>query len=476
MRSFGRRIGPVSPGDASNSNGNGEPPEGERDDDGAPRIARIVGPIGDNANLANTSPIVAYAALKRLREAVLDRIRPEVAAQMAPDQLRVELEALIHELANRERVELSAREQARLTEEFVNEMTGYGPLEPLLKDDRIADILVNGPDKVFIEIAGKLQQSEIRFRNNDQLASIAQKIAAQVGRRVDESSPLCDCRLPDGSRVNIVFPPLALDGVSISIRKFSRRRYDCNAMVENGWMSQPVARILEIAARSRLNIIVSGGTGSGKTTLLNALSRLIDHGERIVTIEDAAELQLQQPHVVRLETRPPNLEGSGEITQRHLVRNALRMRPDRIILGETRGTEAFDMLQAMNTGHDGSISTIHANTPRDALTRIENMVQMATANLPHDAIRNQIAAAIDLIIQIERMRDGQRRVVAVTEVVGLEGDVITMNDIFTFEYEGEDYRGRIHGKYASGKHRPSFEARLHYFGLFDTWMEALSRA
>jgi pilus assembly protein CpaF len=476
MRSFGRRIGPVTPGDASNSNGNGDPAEDEREDDGAPRIARIVGPIGENSNLANTSPIVAYAALKRLREAVLDRIRPEVAAQMAPDQLRVELEALIHELANRERVELSAREQARLTEEFVNEMTGYGPLEPLLKDDRIADILVNGPDKVFIEIGGKLQQSEIRFRNNDQLASIAQKIAAQVGRRVDESSPLCDCRLPDGSRVNIVFPPLALDGVSVSIRKFSRRRYDFNAMVENGSMSQPVARILEIAARSRLNIIVSGGTGSGKTTLLNALSRLIDHGERIVTIEDAAELQLQQPHVVRLETRPPNLEGSGEITQRHLVKNALRMRPDRIILGETRGSEAFDMLQAMNTGHDGSISTIHANTPRDALTRIENMVQMATANLPHDAIRNQIAAAIDLIIQIERMRDGQRRVVAVTEVVGLEGEVITMNDIFTFEYEGEDYRGRIHGKYVSGKHRPSFEARLHYFGLFDTWMEALSRA
>jgi pilus assembly protein CpaF len=241
-------------------------------------------------------------------------------------------------------------------------------------------------------------------------------------------------------------------------------------------MTKPVARVLEIAARSRLNIIVSGGTGSGKTTLLNALSRLIDHGERIVTIEDAAELQLQQPHVVRLETRPPNLEGHGEITQRDLMKNALRMRPDRIILGETRGGEAFDMLQAMNTGHDGSISTVHANTPRDALTRIENMVQMGVANLPHSAIRTQIASAIDIIIQVERMRDGQRRVTSVTEVCGLEGDVITTNEIFAFEFDSEDYSGRLHGRYTVQRNRPSFEARLHYFGLFDTWMNALAQA
>ncbi|MGG5817318.1 CpaF family protein [Falsiroseomonas sp. HW251] len=474
MRSFGRRIAPVESG-LPHEHAGGYVPPGTGVNEDAPRSARIVGPIGETGT-GQQSPVLAYAALKRLREAVLDRIRPEIAAQMPPEQLRIELENLIHELADRERVELSAREQARLTEEFVNEMIGYGPLEPLLKDDRIADIMINGPDRIFIEIAGKIQQSDIRFRNNDQLASIAQKIAGQVGRRVDESSPLCDCRLPDGSRVNIVFPPLALDGVCVSIRKFSRRRYDFNAMIENGSLSPAVARVLEIAARARLNMIVSGGTGSGKTTMLNALSRLIDHGERIVTIEDAAELQLQQPHVVRLETRPPNLEGSGEITQRHLVRNALRMRPDRIILGETRGPEAFDMLQAMNTGHDGSISTIHANTPRDALTRIENMVQMATANLPHDAIRTQIASAIDLIIQIERQRDGQRRVVAVSEVVGLEGEVITMNDIFTFEYEGEDYSGKIQGRYNTHKHRPSFESRLHYFGLFDAWMDALNRA
>ena len=474
MRSFGRRIQPIQPVTPANGGApHSEVPEDGQED--AQKVARIVGPIGEG-NFVPSSPVVAYAALKRLREAVLERIRPEVAAQMPADQLRVELEALIHELANRERVELSAREQARLTDEFVNEMTGYGPLEPLLKDDSIADIMVNGPDRIFIEVRGKISQSDIRFRNNDQLASIAQKIAAQVGRRIDESSPLVDCRLPDGSRVNIVFPPLALDGVCMSIRKFSRRRFDFNAMVENGSMSQPVARILEIAARSRLNIIVSGGTGSGKTTLLNALSRLIDHGERIVTIEDAAELQLQQPHVVRLETRPPNLEGHGEITQRDLVRNALRMRPDRIILGETRGGEAFDMLQAMNTGHDGSISTVHANTPRDALTRIENMVQMGVANLPHSAIRNQISAALDLIIQVERMRDGQRRVTYVTEVCGLEGDVITTNEIFAFDFDGEDYSGRIRGRYKAQRNRPSFETRLHYFGLFEAWMAALNQA
>jgi pilus assembly protein CpaF len=474
MRSFGRRIQPIQSVTPANEGGPHSELAEERQED-AQKVARIVGPIGEG-NFVPSSPVVAYAALKRLREAVLERIRPEVAAQMPADQLRVELEALIHELANRERVELSAREQARLTEEFVNEMTGSGPLEPLLKDDSIADIMVNGPDRVFIEVRGKISQSDIRFRNNDQLASIAQKIAAQVGRRIDESSPLVDCRLPDGSRVNIVFPPLALDGVCMSIRKFSRRRFDFNAMVENGSMTPPVARILEIAARSRLNIIVSGGTGSGKTTLLNALSRLIDHGERIVTIEDAAELQLQQPHVVRLETRPPNLEGHGEITQRDLVRNALRMRPDRIILGETRGGEAFDMLQAMNTGHDGSISTVHANTPRDALTRIENMVQMGVANLPHSAIRNQISAALDLIIQVERMRDGQRRVTYVTEVCGLEGDVITTNEIFAFDFDGEDYSGRIRGRYKAQRNRPSFEARLHYFGLFDAWMNALNQA
>jgi pilus assembly protein CpaF len=316
----------------------------------------------------------------------------------------------------------------------------------------------------------------VKFRDGRQLAGIAQKMASSVGRRVDESSPLVDCRLLDGSRVNVVFTPLAIDGVCISIRKFSRRRFGFEAMVANGSMTESIARILEIAARCRLNIVISGGTGSGKTTMLNAMSRLIDHGERIVTIEDAAELQLQQPHVVRLETRPPNLEGRGEIDQRQLMRNALRMRPDRIILGECRGAEAFDMLQAMNTGHDGSICTLHANNPRDALTRIENMVQMGTANLPHSAIRQQIVSAIDLIVQVERMRDGQRRITWLTEICGLEGDVITTNDVFSFEYTGEDASGRVLGRYVTPRIRPSFADRLRYFGLEDAWMEALRSA
>ncbi len=425
------------------------------------------------------APVLSEAAvttLLRLREQVLERIDPVSAGALTPDQLREEIGSLVHELADRDRLDLSGRVQARVVNDLVDEMIGHGPLEPLLRDDRVDDILVNGPNSVFIEIAGKMQPSTVRFRDGRQLAGIAQKMAAAVGRRVDESSPLVDCRLPDGSRVNIVFPPLAIDGVCISIRKFSRRRYDLDALVDNGSFTPPIARILEIAARCRLNIVISGGTGSGKTTLLNAMSSLIDHGERIVTIEDAAELQLQQPHVVRLETRPPNLEGTGEINQRALLRNALRMRPDRIILGECRGAEAFDMLQAMNTGHDGSICTIHANTCRDALTRIENMVQMGTANLPHAAIRYQIVGALDLVVQVERMRDGQRRVTHVAEVCGMEGEVITMNDVFSYQFQSEDSEGRLRGHYVSPNLRPRFEDRLRYFGLEKSWMDAMHGA
>ena len=416
------------------------------------------------------------ASLVRLRAQVLDRVDAVAAGALPTEQLREQIGGIVHELADRDRLQLSGREEARLVDELVDEMVGFGPLEPLLRDDRVNDIMVNGPDRVFVEIAGRLMPSGVRFRDGQQLAGIAQRMAALVGRRVDESSPLVDCRLPDGSRVNVVFPPLAIDGVCISIRKFARRRFDFQAMVDNGSMSPPIARILQIAARCRLNIVISGGTGSGKTTLLNAMSQLIDHGERIVTIEDAAELQLQQPHVVRLETRPQNLEGRGEINQRELLRNALRMRPDRIILGECRGAEAFDMLQAMNTGHDGSICTLHANNPRDALTRIENMVQMGTANLPHGAIRHQIAGALDCIVQVERMRDGQRRITAVSEVCGLEGDVITMNDVFTFEYTGDDTAGRVQGHYVTPRLRPSFNERLRYFGLDQAWAEALQGA
>jgi pilus assembly protein CpaF len=416
------------------------------------------------------------AELARLRTLVLERIDPVVAGELPPAALRQQLDALVHELASRERMEISARDQSRIAEEIARDMVGYGPLEPLLADDSINDIMVNGPDNVFVEVRGKLIRTNVRFRSAAQIAAIAQKIAATVGRRVDESSPLCDARLLDGSRVNIVFPPLALDGPCISIRKFAKKRYDLPSLAQNGAMSPSVQRILEIASRCRLNVVISGGTGSGKTTMLNAMSRLIDHGERVVTIEDAAELQLQQPHVVRLETRHANLEGRGEVTARDLVRNALRMRPDRIIVGEVRGGEAFDMLQAMNTGHDGSFCTVHANTARDALTRIENMVMMAQSTLPSRAIRTQIAAAVDLIVQIERMRDGGRRVSQVAEICGLEGDVITMNDIFTYQYEGETAEGKLRGSWVSPGMRPAFVERLNYFGMLDPWMRALQEA
>ena len=415
----------------------------------------------------------AEAQHPKLRAQVLEMLDIGRIGTMSPDQLRTQIRAVVHGLADRERLQLSARDQDKLAQELAADMVGYGPLEDLLQDERITEIMINGPDKVFVEIAGKMQLTNTRFRDVQQLSVLAQKIASAVGRRIDEASPLVDCRLPDGSRVNIVFPPLALDGAVMTIRKFSKRRMTLETMVQKGSMSTAVARILELAARCRLNIVVSGGTGSGKTTLLNAMSQMIDHGERIVTIEDAAELQLQQPHVVRLETRPANLEGKGEILQRDLLKNALRMRPDRIILGECRGAEAFDMLQAMNTGHDGSICTMHSNTPRDALTRIENMVQMGLSNLPVTAIRRQIVGALDLVVQIERMRDGSRRVTAVTEVCGLEGDTVTMNDVIKFEYTGESASGSVMGKYVSPKLRPMFNERLSYFGYDRAWAETL---
>jgi len=409
-----------------------------------------------------------------LRTRALQQIDPALAAELPLAALQRQLEQVIHDIANEERYELSGREQSRLAEELAQDMIGYGPIEPLLRDDDVDDIMVNGPDLVYVERRGKLELTDVQFRDNDHIAALAQKLVARVGRRIDESSPMVDARLHDGSRVNIIFPPLAIDSPCISIRKFSRRRLGLPEMVENGTMSTGIARLLGIAARSRLNVLISGGTGSGKTMLLNAMSQMIEHGERIVTIEDAAELQLQQRHVIRLETRPPNLEGQGEITQRDLVRNSLRMRPDRIIIGEVRGGEAFDMLQAMNTGHDGSMSTIHANTTRDALTRIENMVQMGNMGLPSRAIRQQIVAALDLIVQIERMHDGQRRITQISDVCSLEGDVITMNDIAVFEFEREDAQGRIAGRYRASMSRPGFLTRLEGFGLARAWAAASS--
>lgn len=432
--------------------------------------------IAEPRHPAEPQPVsnpAADAAILDLRTACLARLDPNVVATMPADRLTGDVERLISEMATDRRVHMNAREQRALAEELVHDILGLGPLEPLLDDETIADIMVNGPDKTFVERRGKVMLSNVRFRDTAHLMNICQRIASAVGRRIDESSPMVDARLADGSRVNIVFPPLALDGPYVSIRKFGRKAIDFAKLIEWKALTLPVARILEIASQCRLNVVISGGTGSGKTTMMNAMSRLIDVGERVVTVEDAAELQFQQPHVVRLETRPASLEGRGEITQRDLVRNALRMRPDRIIIGEVRGAEAFDMLQAMNTGHDGSMSTIHANTTRDALTRIENMVQMGNMGLPAKAIRTQIVGAIDLIIQVERHRDGGRRVTQVTEVCGMEGEVITLNDIFQFEVLGEGPDDRLFGRYKVSRVPPSFQRRLTYFGLERAWKAAL---
>jgi pilus assembly protein CpaF len=352
-------------------------------------------------------------------------------------------------------------------------MIGLGPLEPLLADETVTDIMVNGPHQVYVERRGKLELTDVVFRDDPHVLHVATRIVTEVGRRVDESTPLVDARLKDGSRVNIIIPPLAIDGPTIAIRKFSKKEITLDVMARQGNISPDMATVLKIAGRCRLNILISGGTGSGKTTLLNAMSRMIDHGERTITIEDAAELQLQQPHVVRLETRPANIEGEGEITMRHLVKNALRMRPDRIILGEIRGEEAIDMLQAMNTGHDGSMGTIHSNTPRDALTRLENMVAMSGFKLPAEAVREQIQSAIHMIIQISRMRDGKRRITQVTEITGMEGEIVTTQDLFKYVFDGENADGTLAGRHECTHLRPNFMPRAEYFGLGTRLLEAM---
>ncbi len=426
-----------------------------------------------HAAAANAAAVSVKPEITELRAICLTRMDATAVASLAPERLLIEVERLISDLATERRVQLNGREQHSLAVELVDDMLGLGPLEPLLLDDTISDIMVNGPDNTFVERGGKLVQVPVRFRDWTHLTNICQRIAASVGRRVDEASPMCDARLKDGSRVNIILPPLAIDGPSISIRKFSKKPIDLNKLVEYGSITQPIARILEIAGRCRLNIIISGGTGSGKTTMLNAISRFIDPTERIVTVEDAAELQLQQPHVVRLETRPSSLEGKGEINARDLVRNALRMRPDRIIMGEVRGAEAFDMLQAMNTGHDGSMSTIHANNTRDALARIENMVQMSSMGLTARAIRQQVVAAVNLIVQVERQRDGGRRLTQLTEICGIEGETQLLNDIFKFEVTGETPTGKLTGRYEVSRIRSTFSERLQYYALDRAWQNAL---
>jgi pilus assembly protein CpaF len=412
-------------------------------------------------------------AKERIQPKLLSRIDVSAASALPRNELAREISEVIAEIAVEERIQLNSVEQRNLVTKLVNDMVGLGPLEPLLADESITDIMINGANRIYIERQGKLELTKVRFRDDAHVMNVATRIVSQIGRRVDESTPLCDARLMDGSRVNIIIPPLAIDGPSISIRKFSKKKITLDVMSKQGNLSTAMANVLKIAGRCRLNILISGGTGSGKTTLLNAISQLIDPGERIVTIEDAAELQLQQPHVVRLETRTANLEGNGEINMRDLVKNSLRMRPDRIILGEVRGAEAVDMMQAMNTGHEGSLGTIHANRPREALTRLENMIGMAGINLPSKAVRTQIASALDMIVQISRMRDGVRRITHVMEVLGMEGDVITTQDLYHFEVEGETPEGKLTGRYVSSGLRPHFTPKAAYFGLDKALIETI---
>lgn len=440
----------------------------------APTAPPAEAPSGAPAGMPADAPRPGIStAVNFIRDEVLKQIEPTVAISLSKEELAVRVDELVAAIANARKLLLNQREQRVLVGGIVDDMIGLGPLEPLLRDDSVADILVNGPFMIYVERHGKLELTKLQFRNNAHVMHVAQRIASAVGRRVDESSPMLDARLTDGSRVNVITPPLSLRGPCISIRKFSRSVIDFKKFVQLGTLSTEMERALEIAARCRLNLIISGGTGSGKTTLLNAMSRMINPDERILTIEDAAELQLQQIHVIQLETRPRNIEGRGEVTQRDIVRNALRMRPDRIIIGEVRGPEAFDMMQAMNTGHDGSMSTIHANSARDALARIENMILMANVNLPIRAIRGQIASAIDLVIHTERMRDGVRRVTEVVEVVGLEGDVFSLGALFTYRFVGENPDGSLKGIFESSGARPRFLSRLEYFGLGDAFLDAM---
>ncbi|MDC8760493.1 CpaF family protein [Janthinobacterium fluminis] len=408
----------------------------------------------------------AYQELKKsMHQAILDRIDLERLKRLTTEQFKHELALLVQRIIEDERIVLNQHERHNLVLDIQHEMLGFGPLEPLLADPGVSDILVNTHNKVYVERAGRLELTDVSFHDNAHLMKIIEKIVSRVGRRVDESSPMVDARLPDGSRVNAIIPPLAVDGPILSIRRFSANPLTVANLLENKSLTPPMVQVLQALGQAKINILISGGTGSGKTTLLNVLSGSIPANERIVTIEDAAELQMRQPHVVRLETRPPNIEGKGEVTQRALVRNALRMRPDRIILGEVRGAEALDMLQAMNTGHEGSLATIHSNTPRDALSRLENMVGMAGVNLTPRATRQQICSAVTVVMQVSRLTDGARKLVSVQEITGMEGDIIAMHEIFRFEQSGVDKEGRVLGHFAATGVRPRFAERLRMFGV-----------
>jgi pilus assembly protein CpaF len=417
-----------------------------------------------------------YGVKTKVFEALLDTVDLTQLGRLDAGAKRDELTDICREIVAVKGFVLSPSKEEELIRDICNDVLGLGPLEPLLDRDDISDIMVNGADKVYIEVDGKIELTPIRFRDNAQLMNICQRIVSAVGRRVDEANPICDARLADGSRVNVIGPPLALDGPTLTIRKFRREKLTLEKLVSYGSASPNCATVMRIAAASRCNILISGGTGSGKTTLLNCLTQFIEPGERVITCEDAAELQLQQPHTVRLETRPRNLEGAGEVTMRDLVKNCLRMRPERIIVGEVRGPEAFDLLQAMNTGHDGSMGTLHANSPREATSRLENMIAMGGFNLPIRAVREQISSAIDVIVQAARLRDGSRRITHVTEVVGMEGDVIVMQDLFVYEFVGEDERGRVLGRHRATGLRPRFVEKARYFGLERELLAAVDEA
>ncbi|MFQ5562688.1 MAG: ATPase, T2SS/T4P/T4SS family [Parvularculaceae bacterium] len=409
--------------------------------------------------------------------ALIDTIDLSQLAQLDTESAAEEIRDIVNEIISIKNVQMSIAEQEALLQDICNDVLGYGPLEPLLARDDIADIMVNGSSRVFIEVGGKIQLTNVRFRDNAQLMNICQRIVSQIGRRVDEASPICDARLPDGSRVNVIAPPLSIDGPALTIRKFKKDKLKMHDLINFGSITPEGSKVLEIIGACRINTLISGGTGSGKTTLLNCLTSFIEHDERVITCEDAAELQLQQPHVVRLETRPPNLEGQGEVTMRDLVKNCLRMRPERIIVGEVRGPEAFDLLQAMNTGHDGSMGTLHANSPREAMQRVESMITMGGYNLPSKTIREMIVGSIDVIIQAARMRDGSRRITHITEVLGTEGDTIITQDLFVFEVEGEDENGRLLGRHKStGIARPAFWDRAKYYGKEAELANALDAA
>ncbi|KQV38777.1 CpaF family protein [Massilia sp. Root335] len=407
----------------------------------------------------------AYQELKKtMHQMILDRIDLERLKRLTSEQFKHELALLVQRIIEEERIVLNQQERHHLVLDIQHEMLGFGPLEPLLNDPTISDILINTYDKIYVERRGRLELTDVSFHDNAHLMKIIEKIVSRVGRRVDESSPMVDARLPDGSRVNAIIPPLAVDGPLVSIRRFGATPLTVQNLLDYKSVTPPMIKVLESLGLAKVNILISGGTGSGKTTMLNLISGFIPGNERIVTIEDAAELQLRQPHVVRLETRPPNIEGKGEVTQRALVRNSLRMRPDRIILGEVRGPEALDMLQAMNTGHEGSLATIHANTPRDALARLENMVGMAGVNLTPRAIRQQIASAITVVLQASRLADGTRKVVSMQEITGMEGEIISMQEIFRFEQTGIDADGKVQGHFCATGVRPRFADRLRMFG------------